>query len=138
MTAEHLQIAHRSFAGLLPNLDQTVEAFYRRLFELDPSLRPLFPAEIHLQHTKFSQMLDTLLGDPERFEALIPAVQRMGLRHLEYGVKDEHYATVGSALLYALEQSLGYAFTDQVREAWTAVYTKLCEVMLGAAHSAQS
>ncbi|MDX2007967.1 MAG: globin domain-containing protein [Meiothermus sp.] len=67
---------------------------------------------------------------------LIPGVQRMGLRHFEYGEKDEHYATVGAALWYALEQGLGYHFTESVREAWTAVYGKLAEVMLEAAGQA--
>lgn len=136
MTPQQLQLAHRSFVVLMPDLDRAVSAFYARLFELDPSLRPMFPAEIHLQQLKFGQMLDTLLGDPERFEALIPAVQRMGVRHMEYGVTDEHYTTVAGALLHALEQTLGSHFTEEVREAWAAVYTQLAKVMQEAARAA--
>lgn len=135
MRLEHLHTVHRSFGELLPRVDDLIEAFYTRLFELDPGLSSLFTTDIVSQREKFGQMLDTLLGDPERFEAMLPAVRRMGVRHLEYGVKDEHYATVGKALLDALEQTVGSAFTAQVREAWGAVYERLSEEMLGAAHT---
>lgn len=132
MTPRDLQTVHASFVQLLPVLDQVVEGFYQRLFELDPTLRSLFTTDIDKQRQKFGQMLDTLLGDPERFEVLLPALHRMGQRHLEYGVHGEHYATVGEALLYALGQTLGDSFTAEVREAWAAVYNKLSEEMLKA------
>ncbi|MDB6118295.1 MAG: hemin receptor [Verrucomicrobiaceae bacterium] len=46
----------------------------------------------------------------------------MGARHVGYGVKDAHYATVGAALLAMLSETLGSAFTPEVRGAWTALY----------------
>jgi hemoglobin-like flavoprotein len=64
---------------------------------------------------------------------LVPVVQDLGRRHVGYGVKDEHYATVGTALLWTLEKGLGDAFTTEVKEAWTTVYTLLATTMKNAA-----
>jgi hemoglobin-like flavoprotein len=66
----------------------------------------------------------------------VPVVQDLGRRHAGYGVKDEHYASVGAALLWTLEQGLGSAFTPAVRESWTTVYTTLADVMKDAARQA--
>ena len=44
-------------------------------------------------------------------------------------MKDAHYDTVGSALLWTLERGLGDQFTDSVREAWTQTYVTLSTVM---------
>ena len=44
---------------------------------------------------------------------------------------------MGAALLWALEQELGAAWTPAVREAWTTAYTVLAELMTAAAESLQ-
>ena len=49
-------------------------------------------------------------------------MQALGRRHAGYGVRPEHYDTVGAALLWTLEQGLGDAFTDDVRAAWAEAY----------------
>ena len=50
-----------------------------------------------------------------------------------YGVRDEHYAIVGQALLDTLAIGLGSAFTAEVRAAWTETYLVLAGVMQRAA-----
>ena len=49
-----------------------------------------------------------------RLDALVPVVEDLGRRHAGYGVKDEHYDSVGAALLWTLERGLGKAWTPQV------------------------
>ena len=44
----------------------------------------------------------------------------------------EHYAPVGAALLWALEQGLGPAFTSDVKLAWAEAYSTLASAMHGA------
>ena len=68
-------------------------------------------------------------------EALIPADQELGQRHVRYGVEAHDYETVGEALILMLEQGLGADFTPQVREAWLATYALLAGVMQQAASS---
>jgi hemoglobin-like flavoprotein len=60
---------------------------------------------------------------------LIPAVEALGRKHVAYGVTNQHYETVASALIWTLEQGLGSAFTAGVRSAWTETYTILASVM---------
>lgn len=53
---------------------------------------------------------------------LVPLAQDMARRHVGYGVKAAHYDTVGTALLWTLEQGLGSAFTDETKTAWATAY----------------
>lgn len=73
---------------------------------------------------------------PAPVDAIAPAVADLGKRHASYGVKPEHYQTVGAALLWTLEQGLGPEFTPLVREAWTSAYLLLAEMMQSGAAAA--
>jgi hemoglobin-like flavoprotein len=66
----------------------------------------------------------------------VPHVKALGARHTGYGVKDEHYAIVGAALLWTLERGLGAAFTPEVQLAWTRVYGLLAGTMQAGAGEA--
>ena len=64
---------------------------------------------------------------------LMPALQGLGRCHAGYGVQDQHYDTVGAALLKTLRQGLGAAWTPEVEEAWAEVYGVLAGTMKEAA-----
>ncbi len=57
------------------------------------------------------------------------------MRHAGYGVIEGHYATVGKALLWTLEQGLREAWTPEVKAAWVETYTILSTTMLDAARA---
>ena len=63
-----------------------------------------------------------------------PALRELAIRHVDYGVRPEHYAPVGAALIWVMERSLGDDFTDEVRAAWLAVYDALSGLMIEAAY----
>ena len=70
---------------------------------------------------------------------LVPTLKQMGADHAGYGVVDRDYNVVGAALLWTLEQGLGEAFTDEVKNAWAAVYEVLADTMkAGAAEAEQA
>jgi hemoglobin-like flavoprotein len=85
------------------------------------------------QGRKLMAMLQMVVGGLRRPDELAPIVQRLGVRHRGYGVRDAHYATVGAALLWTLEQGLGARFTPEVQAAWTSAYTLLANIMRAAA-----
>jgi nitric oxide dioxygenase len=62
-------------------------------------------------------------------------VRDLGRRHAHYGVEPEHYATVGAALIWTLEQGLGPDFTLATRRAWIAAYSLLAWTMIAAAEA---
>ena len=133
MTPEHIALVQRTFADVLPLADTAAALFYERLFTLDPALRVLFHSDMQEQGRKLMTVLQLAVAGLSRLEALLPMVQQLGVRHRSYGVKDAHYATVGAALLWTLQQGLGERFTPEVQAAWTSAYTLLADTMRAAA-----
>ncbi|WP_161883481.1 globin family protein [Deinococcus alpinitundrae] len=133
MNAHQVQLVQHSFTQVQPIAEIASDLFYARLFELDPSLKPLFRGNMQAQGHKLMMMLGVAVANLNRPEVVMPALQRLGERHAGYGVTDAHYATVGAALLWTLEQGLGDAFTAEVRLAWEAVYGLVAETMQQAA-----
>ena len=135
MTPSQKELVKSSFAKVLPISDQAAELFYGRLFEIDPSLRPLFTTDMKEQGRKLMQMIAIAVRGLDDLGTLVPAVRDLGRRHVSYGVKDEHYETVGAALLWTLQQGLGDEFTPETKEAWVVVYGVLSSTMKEAAAS---
>ncbi len=136
MTPTQVELVQTSWEKVVPIADTAAELFYGRLFELDPSLKPLFTSDIKEQGKKLMQMISVAVKGLSDLEKIVPAVEELGKRHVGYGVKDEHYDTVGAALLWTLEKGLGDAFTPDVKEAWTETYTVLATTMKNAAAAA--
>src|SRR6185436_4606236 len=107
MTPEQVALVQGTWKKVLPISDTAAELFYGRLFSLDPSLKPLFKGDMKKQGRLLMTMLGTAVNGLGRLDAIVPAVQDLGRRHVKYGVKDQHYDTVGTALIWTLEQGLG-------------------------------
>ena len=135
MTPEQITLVTTSWEKVKPISEQAAELFYGKLFELDPSLKSLFSGDMKEQGRKLMAMINTAVNGLKNLEAIVPAVQDLGRRHVGYGVKDEHYDTVAAALLWTLEQGLGDAFTSDVKQAWTDTYVLLATTMKDAAAS---
>ncbi len=103
--------------------------FYRNLFTLDPSLRSLFHTTIELQGRKFMDSLEYTVASLENPRALIPVLEAMGRRHVSYGTKSGHYATVVKALLQTLGECLEKEFTPAVEAAWRLALEFVAETM---------
>lgn len=129
MKPHHTHLIRKSFARIEAHGSIAALIFYRRLFELDPALRPLFQSDIEVQAIKLTAMLGALIGLLERGPALETELKAMGARHAGYGVVEAHYATVGGALLGMLEEVLAEEFTPAVREAWTLLYARVEALM---------
>jgi|SRR5580765_1797534 hemoglobin-like flavoprotein len=136
LTVAQKALVQDSFATIVPIADDAAQLFYRRLFELDPSLERMFRGDMKEQRRKLMQMLTAAVKGLDRLEQLVPVVEDLGRRHAHYGVADAHYDTVGAALLWTLEKGLGSAFTPETQEAWAAVYGLLASVMKQSARAA--
>jgi len=136
MTPTQVALVKSSWEKVIPISDKAAVLFYGKLFGLDPSLKSLFKGDMEEQGKKLMKMIGTAVNGLDRLEEIVPAVQELGVRHIAYGVKDEHYDTVGAALLYTLEAGLGDMFTDDVKEAWAEVYGILADTMKTAAAKA--
>ena len=133
MTSKQIELVRTTFSRLEAMGGIAALTFYQRLFTLDPSLRPLFRNDIEEQGKRLMLALRFIVDSLEMPQALIPALESLGRRHVAYGVQERHYETVGIALLNMLERTLGAAFTSDARVAWTTAYTNVAEVMKRAA-----
>lgn len=132
MTPQQVELVKNSWIQVIPFADTAADLFYTKLFELDASLRGLFPTDLSEQKKKLMATLGRVVASLDNLPAVVPAVQALGQKHVGYGVKPEHYATVGSALLATLAAGLGPAFTPEVQDAWTVAYGTLSGVMIEA------
>jgi nitric oxide dioxygenase len=132
MTPQQVELVKSSWIQVIPFADTAADLFYAKLFELDDSLRGLFPTDLSEQKKKLMATLGRVVASLDNLPAVLPAVQALGEKHVGYGVKPEHYATVGSALLATLAAGLGPAFTPEVQDAWIVAYGTLSGVMIEA------
>ena len=132
MSPAEINLVKDSFRKIVPIADQAAALFYARLFELDPSLRHLFRGNMVEQGHKLMMMIATAVAALDRIDTIVPQIRHLGARHAGYGVQEEHYATVGAALLWTLEKGLGADFTPLVREAWTTTYSLIANAMIEA------
>jgi hemoglobin-like flavoprotein len=127
-----------SFAKVAPIAEKAAEIFYNRLWEIDPSTKGLFKkTNMREQGRKLMQTLATAVGALHNLEGIIPVVQQLGKRHIAYGVQKEQYDSVGTALIWTLEQGLGADFTPETKEAWVKVYGILASVATSAYEEAK-
>ena len=130
MTPIQIKTVQDSFAQIAPHRDHVAAIFYDRLFKLNGNLRPLFTTDLAEQGRKLMAMLGLIVRSLENVGGLVPVLEAMGERHHDYGVRNEHYATVGAALLWTLETGLGPAFTAHVRDSWATAYRLVSDTMM--------
>lgn len=136
MTPEQIQLVQASWARLQPFQQVAADLFYTRLFELAPDTRSLFKRDIHVQGRMLMETLDIVVRSLGRLGEVLPVAQQLARRHVGYGVREQHYDSVGTALVWTLERALGAAFTPELRTAWVAAYGTLAGAMKAAAYPA--
>ncbi|MEO1321383.1 MAG: globin family protein [Pseudomonadota bacterium] len=134
MDRSQIALVEQSFAKILPIKEAAAELFYGRLFEIAPDVKPMFKGDIKAQGLKLMGALTFVVNGLRKLDAVVPTAQELAIGHVGYGVKAEHYAPVGEALIWTLEQGLGEAFTEDVEAAWLSAYTLLSGVMVDAAY----
>ena len=140
MTEEQIQLVQTSFKKVDAISETAAQIFYSRLFELQPEFKEsLFKhTDIKDQGKKLMNMIKMAVLGLSDLSKLKPAVEQLGVRHAGYGVIDDHYDTVGEALIYTLGKGLETDFTRDVEDAWIACYGLLAETMKTAANNAKA
>lgn len=136
--ALNVALLESSFAAVAPRGQQLTEVFYRNLFTDYPAVIPLFSGvDIAEQRKKLLASLKLAVENLRRPEVLVPALEAMGARHVDYGAREEHYPAVGATLLKSLAEIAGPAWNEELAKAWAEAYGAITENMLhGAAVTA--
>jgi nitric oxide dioxygenase/hemoglobin len=106
---------------------------YERLF-VNEEVKALFDMAAQESGAQPQRLAAAILGyaqNIDKLQNLSGAVARMVARHVETGVKPEHYPYVAEALLPAIKDILGNAATKEVLAAWGEAYWFLAELLIG-------
>jgi nitric oxide dioxygenase/hemoglobin len=110
-------------------------AMYARLFR-NPDVAAMFDQAAQQSGEQPRRLAGAILAYARNIDKLAnlgPAVQRMVARHVETGVKAEHYPLVAEALLPAIRDVLGAdVATDEVLAAWGEAYWMLADILIAA------
>jgi hemoglobin-like flavoprotein len=134
MTPEQVKLVQQSFAQVAPIADKAAEIFYGRLFEIAPSVKPLFHGDMAEQRRKLMAALAAVVAGLSNLSSVLPVASALAKRHIGYGARPEHYSAVGEALLWTLARGLGPQWTPEVAAAWTSAYATLSGFMIAEAY----
>jgi hemoglobin-like flavoprotein len=138
MEAGDVALIQKSYAEVRLATDQIAVLFYNRIFEIAPTVKPLFKSDMVEQGRKLMGTLAFVVQGLAGLPSILPAVSALAKRHAGYGARPEHYGPVGEALLWTLKQRLGSKWTAETAAAWTKAYETLSGYMIAEAYGAGS
>ncbi|HQS69005.1 MAG: hypothetical protein B7Y36_05650 [Novosphingobium sp. 28-62-57] len=110
-------------------------AMYKRLFQ-NEDVKAMFDQAAQESGEQPRRLANAILAyakNIDKLENLGPAVSRMVQRHVDCGVKAEHYPYVADALLPAIRDVVGAdVATDEVLAAWGEAYWMLAYILIAA------
>lgn len=134
LTADQINIATTA-ASEIGDMTLLTQNFYEILFENHPDVRSMFPDDVTDQAVKLSDTLKFAFGKLNDLDALVPALQKLGVAHKNYGVQADHYSAVASSLMQAIEKELGPKFDQPTQDTLGAILTLVASVMQDAAQA---
>jgi len=133
MDARKIALVQESFERAALG-SEIAELFYAELFAIDPSLRAMFSGDMRDQNTKLFAALNYIVRSLHAPHELLCNVESLAKKHVDYGVRVEHYTYVGNALLRSLKKRLGAQFTLELSDAWTEAFRTVAGIMKEAAY----
>ncbi|MCK2044187.1 NO-inducible flavohemoprotein [Chromohalobacter sp. TMW 2.2308] len=124
-------------AATTPVVAEHIEAiakrFYPLMFARYPEVKTLFNAA-HQQSGGQPRALAgavvayvQLRHEPERLDEVLGIIVD---KHVSLGIRPEHYPIVGECLMAAIGEVLGEAVTEDVADAWGALYEELAGLLI--------
>jgi hemoglobin-like flavoprotein len=130
VTPDQISLVRSSWPILEANADSLSTTFYAYLFSIDHGAARLFAhVDMEGQRMKLVQSLSVVVHALDDTDRLLPPLAALAKRHTRYGVELHHFHSVGEALIHALGETLGSAFTPELLRAWTDAYALITSVM---------
>ncbi|MFQ5439095.1 MAG: globin domain-containing protein [Paracoccaceae bacterium] len=125
LTQTEASLVRQSLSEAVDRMDPRDLVFYEAFFRRVPEARALFRDDIAGQEMRFMTTLKVIVDNIGQEEALKPRYADLGREHALIGVKAEHFAPMGEALIETLRHVLGAAFTDDAENAWRKLYAQV-------------
>jgi len=138
------------------------EYFCKKILEISPEIRELFPPSVRCRYRDwstdeeedelnlaaspalrrlFGRVIDAVgsaVAGTQDMNKMVPALTELGLRHVNYNVKEEHFQVFEKALMVTLREGLGDLFTKEVEFAWNMAFNFMTATMISGLRSAQN
>jgi len=112
------------------NLPILFEKFYQAFFNLDKTARRLFQGRsLEKQSRSLMKVIKMIMDTLEDPTTMLPYVQRLGARHLIYGVYPKDFQSWAIAFTQTLAEYIPNIMTAHLKEAWFVLITKLGHTM---------
>ena len=135
--AIEVETLEESFDLVAPQGDELILTFYDRLFETAPAVKPLFEkVDMDRQRQALLNMLLVLRESLHDLDDIVPDLEDLGERHVEYGAESAHYPVVGEVLIGAMAEVAGDRWKPEYTAAWQEAYGVVQNVMISGATKA--
>jgi len=130
MTPQQLEAVVATAAVVAHDRDGFGRTFYERLCSEAPDMRAFFADAMHEQHLELIDELLFVCGEVADLDRCVASSRALGARLAGYGLRPEHYAVLGGALVDGLAEVVGPDFDSDTAEAWRRLYLLVSEAML--------
>jgi len=141
--------------------DVVGEIFYKKFFKAEPESKALFPLRVRARYRDWTSGIDEDQDDLDNSPALrklwakvidavgsavaglqdvgklVPMLQKLGMRHVNYGMKVEYFRVAEKILIEVLKEGLADKFTPEIEQAWVMVYSFMSATMIAGLESAR-
>src|SRR5258708_16169827 len=94
MQQKQKEIVRQTWKQLVPIADTSATLFYQRLFEIDPSTRPLFSGtDMPEQRRKLMQVIGLAVNGLDQSTESLQSLAQLRPPHFNYVVTDQPYNT---------------------------------------------
>lgn len=130
MQQESIERVQRSHQQVVAQPVALAASFYAQLFELEPKLRPLFPADLTSLQAHFDAALSMVVNNLSDAEKLDRLLRDLGAQHLAFGAQPHHYFVVRQALVAALRDHSGDSWSQELEADWLRAISLVSSFML--------
>ncbi|MFD6095581.1 globin domain-containing protein [Nocardiopsis flavescens] len=133
---EIIELVRHSCVDVPEGSVRLARSFYDNLFEMVPSVRDMFSADIRPQQQRMADALLSVVRHLDDPDEVALQLRRLGRQHQrDLGVKPEHYPYVGRALVRAVSE-VSPTWSSSMSSAWVLVYQWVTAHMLAGAEEA--
>ncbi len=136
LSDEHAEIVKATLPAVGENIETITKTFYGKMFTAHPELlRDTFNRGNQKQGAQQKALaasvatFATQLVDPNAPDPVM-MLDRIAHKHVSLGITADQYQIVYENLLGAIAEVLGDAVTEEVAEAWSAVYWLMADVLI--------
>jgi len=123
------------------------EILYKHLFRIAPVTKKLFPLSVRMKYrdwtsssteevdddfdkspalrnlfAKVVEAVGSAVAGLHNISRLIFELNALGMRHINYNMQEEYFEYGGQALVLTLQDGLGPALSEEIKQAWISVY----------------